>query len=151
MTASECLLVGWVESSKPTGRSCGFRRLDPPYKSSDLDKSAEDVGQFHLFDRRTTQLRRRRQHRKHADGELAEVQDVDRAVVVVIEILQEAGLARVQAVARRKQAEVGDVHTAVTIGIAEVAEEVQDRVASLRAVVVAIEELAREIGDLAAQ
>src|SRR5207253_10198375 len=44
-----------------------------------------------------------RQHRKHPDRELAKVHDVNRAVVVVIEVGEVAGLTGVQAIARRKQ------------------------------------------------
>src|SRR5438876_8687160 len=64
----------------------------------------------------------RRQHRKHAEAELAEIDDVDRAVVVVIEGGDESGLAGIQAIARREQAEVGDVHSAVAVNVAEESE-----------------------------
>src|SRR5437879_6230893 len=77
-------------------------------------------------------LRRRRVHRrperlwqirKDPYAELPEIDDIDHAVVVVIEVRQEAGLTGVQAVARREQSEVGDVHATVAVGVAIVAEE----------------------------
>src|SRR5205085_1680502 len=64
----------------------------------------------------------RRQHREHAEAELAEIEDVDDTVVVVIEGGDEPGLSRIQAIARREQSEVGDVHSAVTVDVAEESE-----------------------------
>src|SRR5438552_793195 len=93
--------------------------------------------------RAVTTIIRLRQYRKHPNRELPEVGDVNRSVVVVIEVGQKAGLAGVQTVARRKQSEVGDVHPAVAVGVAKVAEQslgiADDVVPSGSAVAVAVE------------
>src|SRR5437762_13784362 len=85
-----------------------------------------------------------RQHGKHSDRELSEIHNVDRAVVVEVQVGQEPGLTCVQSVAGREDAEVGDIHAAVAGHVAEHAEQTlgisKGVIVSLSAVAVAVEQ-----------
>src|SRR5438876_8311994 len=73
--------------------------------------------------RAVTTIIRLRQYRKHPNRELPEIEDVDDAVVVVIEVRQEPRLTGVQPVTRREQPEVGDIDMTIAVRVAEIAEK----------------------------
>src|SRR5207253_9725974 len=86
---------------------------------------------------------RLRQYREHPERELPEIDDVDRAVVAVIEVRQESRLTSVQPIRRREEAEIGDIHAAIAVHVAKHAEQslrvAERRVAAPGSVAVAVE------------